>query len=127
MVRRYELSDEAFALLAPLLPPGGRRGGQWNDHRTTLNGILWILHTGAQWRELPERYGRWPSVYDRYNRWRRDGTLDRMLERLLDRLHLRLDAAGRVDVALWCIDATPIRASRAAAGAARLAGGKGGR
>ena len=123
MVRRYELSDEAFALLAPLLPMGGRRGGQWNDHRTTLNGILWVLHTGAQWRELPERYGRWPSVYDRYNRWRRDGTLDRMLERL----HLRLDAAGRIDVELWCIDATQIRASRAAAGAARLAGGKGGR
>ncbi len=117
MVRRYELSDEAYALLAPLLPAGGRRGGQWNDHRTTLNGILWVLHTGAQWRELPERYGRWPSVYDRYNRWRRDGTLDRMLERL----HLRLDAAGRIEVELWCVDATQIRASRSAAGAS---GGK---
>ena len=117
MVRRYELSDQAFALLEDLLPRNGRRGGQWNDHRTTLNGIFWILHTGAQWRELPERYGKWPSVYWRYNRWRQDGTIDRLLERL----HLALDAEGRLDAAVWCIDATQIRASRAAAGARRAA------
>lgn len=48
MVRRYELDDEAFGRLADLLPPNGRRGGQWNDHRTALNGIFWILHSGAQ-------------------------------------------------------------------------------
>ena len=56
MVRHYELSDEAFGLFEDLLPPNGRRGGQWNDHRTTLNGIFWILHTGAQWRELATRF-----------------------------------------------------------------------
>lgn len=116
-VRRYELSDEAFALVADLLPRNGRRGGQWHDHRTALNGMFWILHSGAQWRELPERYGPWQTVYWRYNRWRRDGTIDRMLERL----QLRLDAEGRIDVDLWCIDATQIRASRAAAGARRTA------
>lgn len=114
MVRRYELSEEDFALIADLLPANGQRGGQWNDHRTTLNGIFWKLHTGAQWREIPERYGNWTSVYDRFNRWRRDGTIDRMLERL----HLRLDETGRIDIDLWCVDATQIRASRAAAGAA---------
>lgn len=123
VLRRYELSDEAFTLLADLLPPTGRRGGQWNDHRTTLNGIFWILHSGAQWRELPERYGKWESVYHRYNRWRKDGTIDRMLERL----HLQLDAEGRIDVDLWCIDATQIRGSRAAAGARRSAEKKRGR
>jgi transposase len=117
VVRRYELSDEAFALVADLLPPNGRRGGQWHDHRTALNGIFWILHSGAQWRELPERYGPWQTVYWRYNRWRQDGTIDRMLERL----QLRLGADGRIDVELWCIDATQIRASRAAAGARRTA------
>ena len=114
MVRRYELSEEDFALIADLLPANGQRGGQWNDHRTTLNGIFWKLHTGAQWREIPERYGNWTSVYDRFNRWRGDGTIDRMLERL----HLRLDETGRIDIDLWCVDATQIRASRAAAGAA---------
>ena len=114
MARRYELSDRSFALVEDLLPPNGRRGGQWKCHRTMLNGIFWILYTGAHWRELPERYGPWKSVYHRYNRWRRDGTIDRMLERL----HLKLDERGRIDVDLWCIDATLIRASRAAAGAA---------
>ncbi|WP_231871424.1 IS5 family transposase [Planctomyces sp. SH-PL62] len=113
MTRRYELKDEEFALIADLLPPVGRPGGRWNDHRTTLDGVLWILHTGAQWRELPERYGKWKSVYDRFNRWARDGTIDRILERL----HLELDASGRIDFDLWCIDGTSIRAGRAAAGA----------
>ena len=54
MTRRYELTDEAYGLIADLLPPKGQRGGQWNDHRQTLNGLLWILSTGAHWRELPE-------------------------------------------------------------------------
>lgn len=102
MVRRYELSVEAYGLISDLLPPNGKRGGQWNDHRTTLTGIFWILHTGAQWRELPERCGKRKSAYDCFNRWSRDGTIDRMLKRL----QLRLDEQGRMDVDLWCIDAT---------------------
>ena len=113
MVRHYELTDPQFALIEDLLPKNGKRGGQWNDHRTTLDGIFWLLHTGAQWREVPERYGKWKSVYDRFRRWRKDGMIDLILERL----HLRLDEAGRLDHDLWCVDATSIRASRAAAGA----------
>ncbi len=112
-MRRYELTDERYNLIADLLPPNGRRGGQWNEHRTVLDGIFWILHTGAQWREMPDRYGKWQSVYDRFNRWRKDGTLDK----LLNRLQVRLDEAGRIDWDLWCIDGTNIRASRSAAGA----------
>jgi transposase len=53
MARRYELTDQRFALIESVLPPNRRRCGQWNDHRTTLNDIFWILHNGAQWRELP--------------------------------------------------------------------------
>lgn len=121
MVRRYEMTDGQFALIEDLLPKNGRRGGQWNDHRTTLNGIFRILHSGAQWRELPERYGKWKSAFGRFNRWRKDGTIDRILERL----HMKLDGHGRIDMDLWCVDATCIRASRSAAGALR--GGKGAR
>lgn len=73
---------------------------------------VWILHTGAQWRELPERYGRWQSVYDRFNRWRKDG----MFDRLLERLQYRLDEQGRIDWDLWCVDGSTIRAIRAPAG-----------
>lgn len=112
-MRRYELTDEQYELIRDLLPANGRRGGQWNDHRVTLNGIFWILHSGAQWREMPERYGMWKSVYDRFNRWRKDGTVDRMLQRL----QIKLDKDGRIDWDLWCIDGTNVRASRSAAGA----------
>ena len=68
---------------------------------------------GAQWREVPARYSKWQSLYDRLRRWSRDGTLDKMLTRL----HLILNAEGRLDHALWSVDATSIRASRSAAGA----------
>ena len=115
MIRRFELTDQQFAAIEDLLPARGKRGGRWNDHRTTLNGIFWwLLYTGAQWREVPERYGKAKRIYDRCNFWRADGTLDRILERL----HLQLNAEGRLDMVLWCVDATSIRASRAAAGEA---------
>jgi transposase len=119
-MRRYELTDAQYDLITDLMPANGKRGGQWNDHRTTLNGILWILHTGAQWRELPERYGKWKSVHDRLTRWREDGTIDR----ILDRLHTRLNDRGLIDTDLWCVDATNIRASRSAAGAGGKKGGR---
>jgi transposase len=112
-MRRYELTDEQFELIADLMPSNGHRGRQWNDHRQTLNGMFWILHTGAQWREMSERYGKWRSVYDRFNRWRKDGTFDRILERL----QYQLDEDGRIDWDLWCVDGSSIRASRSAAGA----------
>jgi transposase len=89
----------------------------------TLNGIFWILYTGAHWRELPERYDKRSSVHDRLTRWRKDGTRDRILERL----HLKLDEQGRLDLDLWCVDATQMRASRAAAGARGENGGPRGR
>ncbi|MDB5350263.1 MAG: Transposase domain protein [Planctomycetota bacterium] len=110
MTRRYEMTDEGFALIEGLLPPTGRPGGRWNDHRTTLNGISWALHTGAQWREVPERYGPWGTAYGRFRTWRADGTIDRILERL----HVVLNERGLIENALWCVDAT---SSRAAAGA----------
>lgn len=115
-MRRHELSDEQWELIKGLMPRQ-ERGGQWNDHRTTLNGMMWILRTGAPWRDLPERYGKWKSVYDRFRRWTRDGTFTRILRVL----RVRLDKDGKIDWDLWLVDGSSIRASRAAAGA-----GKGG-
>jgi transposase len=58
MVGCGELTEEAWGVIAPLLPSSsGRRGGQWRDHRTVINGILWKLRTGAPWRDVPVRYG----------------------------------------------------------------------
>ena len=114
MRRRHELSDEQWDLIAGLMPsPSPRGGGRWRGHRQVVNGLLWRLCTGAQWRDLPERYGPWQTAYDRFARWRRDGTFDR----ILDRLRLRLDAEGMIDLDTWCVDGTSIRAGRSAAGA----------
>ena len=112
--RRYELTDEAWERIEPLLPVQ-TRGGRWNDHRITLNGIFWILNSGAQWRDLPERYGKWQSVYDRYRRWTREGLFDRILHRL----HLELEADGRIDWSVFDVDGSNIRADRSAAGAGK--------
>jgi transposase len=83
------------------------------DHHRILNGILWRLHTGAPWRDIPELYGPWQTIYGRFRRWRRDGTWAKILTSLLDALEQR----GRLGHDLWLVDATVVRASRAAAGA----------
>jgi transposase len=111
--RRHELSDRHWELLAEVLPRNGQRGGQWRPHRELLNAMFWKLNTGASWRDLPERYGAWQTVYDRFRRWQKDGTL----QRLLDRLQLRMDEMGRIDWDTWCVDGSNIRAGRPAAGA----------
>src|SRR5689334_23433952 len=112
MVGRGELTEEAWGVIAPLLPAGGQRGGPWRDHRTVINGILWRLRVGAPWRDVPERYGPWQTCYDRFVRWRRDGTWDRLLS-ILQRM---VNAAGAIAWAV-SIDATSVRAHQHAAGA----------
>lgn len=114
MVGRGELTDQAWARLAPLLPANGGRGGQWHNHRQVINGILWRLRTGAPWRDLPDRYGPWQTCYDRFVRWRRAGTWDR----LLAHVQTKEDAVGAVD---WevSVDSTITRAHQHAAGARR--------
>ena len=100
----------------PLGPPAKPRTGRPNhDHRRILDGILWRLKTGAPWRDLPDRYGPWQTVYHRFNALRQSGLLDR----IVGRLQLRLDEAGLIDPDLFCIDGTTVRAARAAAGAAK--------
>ena len=120
-MRRYELSDEEWELIKDLLPANhGQRGRQWKDHRDILNAIFWVLRTGAPWRDLPERFGAWQTIYDRFWRWRRDGLFDKVLERL----QIRLDAEGKIDWDLWCVDGSSIRASRAAAGGGKKGAAK---
>lgn len=69
-MRRHELSDAQWELIANLIPRAGRHGGgRWRDHRQVVNGLMWKLFTGAQWRVLPERYSSWQTVYKRLTRW----------------------------------------------------------
>jgi transposase len=116
-MHRHELTDTQYAHIEPLLPrrPRGKAGRPWLPHHTVLNGILWILKTGAPWRDMPERYGHWNSVYTRFKRWRRDGTWTRIYSSLLD----EYDDLGCLDHDLWCIDGTIARAARCAGGARR--------
>ena len=79
MNRRFEITDEEWERLAPLLPatrPG--RGGRWRDHRQVLNGILFRVGSGVPWRDLPERHGPWETVSKRFARWQTDGTWARI-------------------------------------------------
>jgi len=95
-MKRHELSAQQWGLLAPFFPPRPRkRGGQWRDDRTLLNGIFWRLHTGAPWRDLPRRYGPWQTAFDRFNKMRQSG----LLARILQRLRLRRNDAGLIDPA----------------------------
>jgi transposase len=117
-MHRHELSESQYARLQPLLPQPrhhGKAGRPWLSHHTILNGILWILRTGAPWRDLPERYGKWNTVYTRFKRWRRDGTWTGLFATLLE----ERDRRGQLDHELWCIDGTIARAARCAGGARR--------
>lgn len=112
-VGRHELSNREWVALRPLLPLAKSRRGLPKDSRQLLNGMLWILRTGAPWRDLPERYGPWQTVWHRFNKWREEGVLEAIREGLLE----VLNDAGKLDWELWCVDGSSIRATRAATGA----------
>jgi transposase len=120
MSHRHELTDAQWARLAPLLPPQKPATGRpARDHRQMLNAMLWLHATGAQWRDLPERYGPWQSVATRFYRWVQAGVWDAILAAL----QRQGDAAGRLDWSAHFVDGTVIRAHQHAAGARRARGG----
>ena len=119
--KRYELNDGQWERIAEMLPGKKSDPGRTAvDNRLFVNGVLWILRSGAQWDELPERYGKWKSVHDRLCRWRSNGTFDR----ILTALRVRLDKQGKIDWDLWLVDGSNVRASRVAAGARQKKGGE---
>jgi len=114
-MRRYEVTDDQWQLIEPLIPAAAATGRKRVLPRTVLNGVLWVLRSGSPWRDLPERYGPWQSIYHHFNSWRRT----KVFERILESLQMRLDAEGHIDWDLWCVDGSTVRASRAAAGAGK--------
>lgn len=111
---RHDVTDKEWNAIRVLLPKerSGRRGRPWTPHRQVINGILWVLHVGAGWRDVPEEYGKWQTVYNRFRRWSEEGLWDRLWNKLLR----RLDQKGKISRALWSIDGSIIRAHRSAAG-----------
>jgi transposase len=78
-IRRYELSDFEWSIIAPLLP-NKPRGVARVDDRKVLNGIYWRLRTGSPWADIPERYGPYTTCYNRFVRWRKLGVWDKIFE-----------------------------------------------
>jgi transposase len=114
MSKRHSLTDEQWELIDPLVPRSTAKTGRpASDRRLMVDGLFWILSTGAPWRDLPERFGPWQTVYDHFSRWRRGGVYDRIIEAL----QIKLDRNGLIDWDLWCVDGASVRGSRASAGA----------
>ncbi len=102
----YEISDEKWQRLAPLLPGTKRDRGQTaKDNRVFINAVLWIARTGAPWRTLPEHFGKWNSVFRRFSRWSQKGVWQRVFDTLQDS-----------DFDWMMLDSTMIRAHQHAAG-----------
>ena len=112
MVGRFELTDAQWDLLAPLLPVDPPRGGRWRDHRTVISGILFRERTGMSWRDLPERFGNWKTVYQRKRKWAMDGTWESICDAL--RIDCDRDAGEQWTLA---VDSMAARAHQHAAGA----------
>jgi len=107
--RRYEISDEEWEIIKDLLPPErtGKPGRPAGDNRNALNGILWIARSGAAWRDLPERYGSWSTLYDRFRVWEKLNVFEEIFKQL------SVDA----DMQDLAMDGTIVKAHQDSAGA----------
>lgn len=105
-MRRHEITDEQWTRLDALLPGReGTSGRRARDNRAFVNAVVWIGKTGSPWRDLPERFGPWNSVYQRFRRWARTGRWQRIFEALQD-----------ADLEWLMIDSTSVRAHQHASG-----------
>lgn len=112
---RFDLTDAQWAVLEPLLPAGARAGRPpVHPRRRLIDGVRWRVRVGAPWRDVPERYGPWQSVYSFFRRWQLAG----VWAGLVTALQARADACRRItwDVS---VDSTIVRAHQHAAGARR--------
>ena len=104
-MNRYDLTDFEWSVIEPLLP-NKPRGVPRVDDRRVINGIMWVLRSGAPWRDLPERYGPYTTCYNRFNRWRKKGIWDRLMDAIVE--------AYNGDIQM--IDSSSVRVHQHAAG-----------
>ena len=104
------MSNKEWAFFKPFVTVRGpKRGRPAGNHRLVLDGVFWIARTGAPWRDLPDHFGNWNSVYQQFRRWSVSGLWDTMLE--------ALNATGAAQSSVQMIDSTIVRAHQHAAGA----------
>ena len=111
-MHRHELSDDEWRRIQQFLPSGGRRRPSRLGDRSFVNAVIWVAKTGVPWRDLPERFGPWKTVFNRFSEWSKRGVWRKVFK------ELRVDTGG--DVYASIVDASIVRAHQDAAG------GKGG-
>ena len=115
-----DLTDTQWAFLEPQFRPKRRKDGRgrpWQDTRAVLNGVLWVLRTGAPWHDLPPRYPPYQTCHRRFQQWQRSGLFERLLQALAEDLRDR----GKLDLSEAFIDASFSSAKKGALLSARLA------
>ncbi len=119
-----DLTDEQWFIIQPLIPDLPRRpdgkGRSWKDSREVMNGILWILRTGAPWHDMPERYPPYQTCHRRFQQWVRTGVFEQILQALATDLHDR----GGIDLSECYIDGTFIVAKKGGTRSERPSGAK---
>lgn len=105
---RHRLTDEQWEIIADEFGDPKPTGRPPVDRRIVVNGIFWLMRAGSPWRDLPDEFGAWQTVWRLFDQWNRDGTLDRVLAKLR-----RLEESNEE---LWCVDGTVVRAAKCAAG-----------
>jgi transposase len=110
-VTRRQLSDDQWELIQPYLPVG-EYGPYPVKLRDQFEGVIWRFRSGAQWREMPEQFGPWPTVYGRFRVWRDAGVFTALLEGLI----AEAAGQGKTDLSLVSVDSTTTRAHHDAAG-----------
>ena len=105
-IKRYEISDSQWNRIMHLFPTA-KTGRPPKDSRMVFNAVLWIARSGSAWRDLPERYGSWKTVYSRFRKWRDDGTLQAVFNAL----------SADADYENLSIDSTLVKAHQHSAGA----------
>ncbi len=119
-----DMTDAQWAIIEPLIRKPRRRKDRrerpWREPHEVLGGILWVLRTGAPWKDLPERYPPYQTCHRRFQHWCRDGTLKRVLHALAEDLYER----GEFDLTECFIDGTFAGAKRGALASGRRSGGR---
>jgi len=109
---RLLLTDDEWECISDLFENRAVTGRPPVDRRRVLDGIFWILRSGSPWRDLPEEFGKWQTVWRLFDQWNADGTLDEAL----DRMRASQIEVRAISDQLWCVDGTVVRAARCSAG-----------
>lgn len=113
MVARFDVTDAEWDLVEPYLPVAAT-GPLPRRVRDQFNGVLWRFRTGCGWRDVPERYGSWSTVYSRFNSWSKAGVFQGLMDALIAEAAVR----GQVGLELVSVDSTIVRAHQESAGLA---------